>query len=80
MTGEPEHDTRKGAPAPPPDPGDEDEDEGASPFGLFPILILVVLVVGGLFLIFKLHDMATIQDCVSSGRKNCAPISVPNER
>jgi hypothetical protein len=59
---------------------DDDENDTASPFGIFPLVILLVLIVGGLFVIFKMRDMASIQDCVSSGRKNCAPISVPNER
>lgn len=47
------------------------------PFGIVPVVILLVLVVGGLFLIFEMRDMANIQDCVASGRRNCAPLDVP---
>jgi hypothetical protein len=78
MTGEPHAQPPKDEEPRPEDA--DDEEDGPSPFGLFPLLILLVLIVGGLLLMFKFHEMATIQDCVSSGRKNCAPISVPNER
>jgi hypothetical protein len=56
----------------------DDEDDRPSPFGWFPILILIVLVVGGLFVMFELRDVSNIQDCVQSGRKNCAPIDTTN--
>lgn len=39
--------------------------------GLAAVLALLVL---GLFLIQKLKQVETIQDCVMSGRTNCAPI------
>ncbi len=52
----------------------DDDDDRPSPFGWFPIVILVVLVVGGLFVMFELRDVSNVQDCVQSGRKNCAPI------
>ncbi len=59
----------------PAEPDDrDDEDERENPFGLFPVIVLLVLVVGGLFVAFTLHDVSNIQDCVSSGRKNCAPV------
>ncbi len=40
------------------------------------MLVAVVLMVGlGYFLAVKLRDMGRIQDCVMSGRTNCAPVS-----
>jgi len=42
-----------------------------APVGLSIILLLVLL---GLFLVHKLRVMSQIQDCVMSGRTNCAPI------
>jgi hypothetical protein len=57
---------------------DDDDDDRPSPFGWFPILILIVLVVGGLFVMFELRDVSNLQDCVQSGRKNCAPIDTTN--
>jgi hypothetical protein len=45
---------------------------GPSPGAL---LIAFLLVIGvGLFLTVKLREMSRIQDCVMSGRTNCAPI------
>jgi len=42
-------------------------------------LVLVLLLVGGgLYLAHVLHDASRIQDCVMSGRTNCAPIDAPH--
>lgn len=41
---------------------------------LMGLLIAVLLVLGGMFLVRKLGRMSRIQDCVMSGRTNCAPI------
>jgi hypothetical protein len=38
------------------------------------LLIALLLVLGGMFLIRKLGRAARLQDCVMSGRTNCAPI------
>jgi len=60
---------------PPWPPRDRDDEPVAeNPFGLFPVIVLVVLIVGGLLVAFRLRDVSRIQDCVWSGRKNCAPI------
>ena len=52
----------------------DDEEDRPSPFGWFPVVMLILLVGGGLFLMFELRDASNLQDCVQSGRKNCAPI------
>jgi hypothetical protein len=52
----------------------EAEDEPQSPFNAFAIVMLIILVVGGWFLIQWLTSTSKLQDCVMSGRKNCAPI------
>jgi len=41
---------------------------------LIGLLIALLLVVGGLFLVRQLGRMGRLQDCVMSGRSNCAPI------
>jgi hypothetical protein len=41
---------------------------------LLALLFVVVLVVGGLLLTQVLRHMSQLQDCVMSGRTNCAPI------
>ncbi len=59
-----------------PDPPKDDPDEGAntySPRGvLLALAFLLLLVLAGLYIISKLHDMSAIQDCVMQGRSNCA--------
>ena len=46
---------------------------GPSPVTL---LVAFALVIGlGYFLSVKLREMSRIQDCVMSGRTNCAPVS-----
>jgi hypothetical protein len=50
-------------------------DEGrTAPFGWVSIVVIVTLVVGTWFLIQKLSADSKLQDCVQSGRRNCAPI------
>lgn len=41
------------------------------------LLVTLLLVVGGIFLIHELGRAARLQDCVMSGRTDCAPIG-PN--
>jgi hypothetical protein len=41
---------------------------------LLALLFVVVLVVGGLLLTQVLRHMSQLQDCVMSGRTDCAPI------
>ena len=36
--------------------------------------LVVVLIVGALFVMRQLRHAAALQDCVASGRRNCAPI------
>ncbi len=48
--------------------------QGAQPYIVLAIMIL--LAIGGYFLVNKIMEMDRIQDCVMSGRRNCAPIDV----
>jgi hypothetical protein len=41
------------------------------------LLVTVLLVLGGVFLVHVLSRTGTLQDCVMSGRTNCAPIASP---
>jgi hypothetical protein len=38
------------------------------------LVIVALLILGGLFLVHVLRDSSRLQDCVMSGRTNCAPI------
>jgi hypothetical protein len=57
--------------------GETDDDDGSgrtAPFGWVSLVIIVALVVGTWFLIQKLSEDTKMQDCIQSGRRNCAPI------
>lgn len=41
---------------------------------LMGLLVVLLLVLGGLFLIHVLARAGRLQDCVMSGRTNCAPV------
>lgn len=60
--------------AEPDEDSDGSEEGGASRGAVIALLVIVALVAGGLFLTHELRGAATIQDCVASGRTNCAPI------
>jgi hypothetical protein len=57
----------------------EEEPEGGRQGGPLRTLVglglIAVLIVGVLFMIQQLRHAAAIQDCVASGRTDCAPIS-----
>jgi hypothetical protein len=55
------------------DPDEDDAPDGRSD-ALFALGITVLLVIGGWVLIHELRDTSRLQDCVMSGRTNCAPI------
>jgi len=82
-----EHDELSPAPPPPrvpPEPvsasplealdPDEPDEQGASSRPFIALAFLLVLAVGGWFLINRLMAADKVQDCVMSGRRNCAPI------
>ena len=55
-------------------------DEGGSNRGaIVALIVVVVVVVGGLWLSSHLRADNQVQDCVMSGRTNCAPISAPQK-
>jgi hypothetical protein len=53
---------------------DEDEDHNSGRGALIALGVVVVLVLGGLWLSHVLGGAASMQDCVASGRSNCAPV------
>ena len=47
-----------------------------SPRGvLLALAVLLILVLGGLYLFYALHDVSEREDCMMQGRTNCAPVT-----
>jgi flagellar biogenesis protein FliO len=61
-------------------PEDEENDGTRSRNNLLFLLFAVVLVVAGIWLVNKLIDMRNLENCLESGRRNCAPIETPQPR
>jgi hypothetical protein len=49
--------------------------ESARPSGRVFLIVALLMIGAGYFLTIKLRDAGRLQDCVMSGRTNCAPIS-----
>jgi hypothetical protein len=46
---------------------------------LLTLLVALMLIAGGVWLTSKLVENRKLQDCFLSGRRNCAPIVLPNK-
>jgi hypothetical protein len=44
------------------------------------LAVVMLLVVAGYFLVTALRQNADLEDCLMSGRRNCAPIEAPAQR
>lgn len=55
----------------------DDEHDSRRP-ALIGLLVVIALVVIGYFLMTSLRQNANLEDCLMSGRRNCAPIEVPS--
>ena len=56
----------------------EDDQRGSALRAVVGLALVVVLILGVLFVVQQLRHAAAIQDCVASGRTNCAPITGGN--
>jgi hypothetical protein len=50
------------------------QDQRSQRAALIGLLICLLLVLGGLFLVYELKRTSDLQDCVMQGRTNCAPV------
>lgn len=53
----------------------EDDPKGSPLRAVVGLGLILVLILGVLFVMRQLQHAASIQDCVASGRTNCAPIT-----
>jgi hypothetical protein len=58
----------------PPDESGKGRERGQGA-GFAGLVLIVVLVLAGYFLVRKLAAVSELQDCIMSGRTNCAPIT-----
>jgi hypothetical protein len=60
------------------DPHDDDHEPDSRRPALIGLLVVLALVVAAYFLVTALRENANLEDCLMSGRRNCAPIEVPS--
>jgi hypothetical protein len=54
--------------------GDDERPDPPRYRALVGLLLLVVLVVAVLYVVHELQESSRMQDCLASGRTNCAPL------
>ena len=58
-------------------PRDDGPDPDSRRPALIGLVVVLVLVVASYFLVTALRRNADLEDCLMSGRRNCAPIETP---
>ena len=58
-------------------PRDQDPGPDSRRPAVIGLIVVLVLVVAGYFLMMALRQNANLEDCLMSGRRDCAPIEVP---
>jgi hypothetical protein len=58
---------------------DDDEDDSSQRGPLIAMGVVVLLVVVGWFVTRALHNSTKLEDCLMSGRTNCAPVEPPGQ-
>jgi hypothetical protein len=61
------------------EPGHEGADQRRSA-ALVGLIIILALAIAGVVLVRELRERSRLEDCLMSGRTNCAPIEVPSSR
>jgi hypothetical protein len=56
----------------------DDEEPGSNRGALIALGVVAALILCGLWLSHVLGGAASVQDCLASGRTNCAPVSTAN--
>ena len=56
---------------------DNDHEPDSRRPALIGLAVVLLLVIGAYFLVTALRKNADLEDCLMSGRRNCAPIEAP---
>ena len=59
------------------DPRDDGPEADSRRPAVIGLIVVMALVAASYFLVTALRNNANLEDCLMSGRKNCAPIEVP---
>jgi hypothetical protein len=59
------------------DNGHDDDDGGSRRGAVIGLVITGLIVVAGYFLMNALRNEGKVEDCLMSGRSNCAPLDIP---
>jgi len=54
-----------------------DEQEPSRRGAVVTMVIIAIAIIGAIYMVNRLRQTSAIQDCVMSGRTNCAPIEAP---
>jgi hypothetical protein len=65
---------------PPPDDNDRDDDNDHQWTFLLAMVGVIAIVVIGFLLVWKMWQNEKLQECLLSGRRDCAPIDIPASR
>jgi hypothetical protein len=55
----------------------EQEDEARRTAALLGFIVILLLAIAGVVLVRELRAKSQLEDCLMSGRSNCAPIELP---
>jgi len=59
---------------------EDDETDQRRSAALIGLIIILALAIAGVWLVQKLREKSQLEDCLMSGRTNCAPIEAPSRR
>jgi hypothetical protein len=59
-------------------PEDDGHDQDSRRPAIIGLIVVAVLVIAGYLLFAALRQNSQLEDCLMSGRKNCAPIEAPS--